>query len=124
MAGDNGNGSRSRWSVDQLKEFSDTRIAALDELRKADAQRVDERIDALKEAVLLAHATAKEAVNKAETAVNMRLEGLNESRATINDLVTQMKNRGEGSRVGQANLWGYILGAAGLLSVIWNNLKP
>lgn len=128
-----------------LRDHVDSRLDALE-------RHVDSRIDALEkylvtriEAVDVASATAngmaKQAVDKAEVAVERRLEGLNELRGLVSDYQKTLLPRTEadtwftsfredlnklekaqtartGRSAGLAAGWAYLIAAVGLLSVI------
>jgi gas vesicle protein len=57
----------------------------LTSLINAAERRSDARFDAMKDMVETAFETAKEAISKAETATDRRLEGMNEFRDTLSD---------------------------------------
>lgn len=54
-----------------------------------------ERIKAVKQAAELAYATAKEAVAKADAAMEKRLDGMNEFRKTVGDQAERSPTRAE-----------------------------
>jgi hypothetical protein len=66
-----------RWTFETLKRYLETRI------------------DSLKENVALALANSDKAVNKAETAVDRRLESMNELRGALNDQAAKFITRAE-----------------------------
>ena len=131
------------------ERFED-RISSLKELINSNIQAVKESsalaLSASKEAINAAFAASKEAINKAENAATDKAHDMNEWRATMTDLVTKYMLRNEAgdkfdaqseliralqskvadtesSKHGQSNLWGYIVGAIGVLAMLWDKLK-
>lgn len=108
-------------------------------------RRYSERFDAQEKAVAAALAAAKEAVLKAEQASEKRFDGVNEFRATLSDQAATFMPRKEaqaesamlrekidttntllsalsgrvdtliGARTGATDMWGWIVGAVGVL---------
>jgi len=117
-------------------------LAIMDEREK----RYNERHAALEKSFLLAMSSADKAVQKAETAIERRLEGVNEFRATLADqqrllmpraevevIVNSMNERiGElkrqidtlqSERQGIKGGWGYAVGVVGLVLVILSIMR-
>lgn len=99
------------------------------------------RFVAMEKATVAALAAAQRAVEKAEIAVEKRLEGMNEFRGTLSDQASMLMpraeaenrlttlservaalssriDRGEGKGSGLSAGWGYLVGAVGLLGSI------
>ena len=124
----------SGWTVDTLHEHLDVRMADKD-------VRDQQRFDAQSQAIAAALQAAKEAVAKAETATEKRFESVNEFRAQLADLVARLLprneydtahqaliekisdlasriDRTEGKATGGRDLWGYLVGAVGIVVAI------
>lgn len=105
----------------------------------AQQQALQAALQAAKEAVANALSAAKEAVDKAELSINERLKLTNELRGTVEDQrntfatketlnlidekVSVLENRLNEMRAsteGANNLWGYIIGAIGIVLIIGN----
>lgn len=99
------------------------------------------RFVAMEKATVAALAAAQRAVEKAEIAVEKRLEGMNEFRGTLSDQASMLMpraeaenrlttlservaalssriDRGEGKGSGLSAGWGYLVGAVGLLGSV------
>lgn len=121
----------TQWTVETLREH-------VAELMTAEREKNEVRFQAMKESTTTALAAAQRAVEKAESAVEKRLEGMNEFRGSLADqarllmpraeadsrmaqLAEQLKNlasrvdRQEGRGSGLNAGWGYLVGAVGLL---------
>ena len=124
-------------SLNALEE----RVAALDRLMEAKFVTFQVLVSSQAEKVKLALDAADKAVSKAEQATEKRFESVNEFRASLADqsatLVTRTEfiskveavaeklsdltdrlNRAEGKGAGIGALWGWIVGAIGLLSTV------
>lgn len=124
-------------SLNALEE----RVAALDRLMEAKFVTFQVLVSSQAEKVKLALDAADKAVSKAEQATEKRFESVNEFRASLADqsatLVTRTEfiskveavaeklsdltdrlNRAEGKGAGIGALWGWIIGAIGLLSTV------
>jgi len=98
-----------------------------------------QRFDAQEKAVASALAAAKEAVLKAEAASDRRFESVNEFRQTLTDQAATFAPRAEvdlrfaslekdrdhsaGRGAGLNAMWGYVVGAAGLVVAVVALLK-
>jgi hypothetical protein len=89
-----------------VKNMIEESITRLDDLRKVEVRRIDEKIDAndakyqiqfvdSKEAVLAALVATKEAINKADVANEKRFDSVNEFRNTLADQQTKLLTRTE-----------------------------
>src|ERR1035437_6161810 len=89
-----------------VRAMVDESSQRLDDLRKCEVKRIDEKIDSndkkyqiqfndSKEAVLAALASTKEAINKAEQANEKRFDAVNEFRSTLSDQQAKLLNRTE-----------------------------
>jgi len=76
------NHSGSGWSLDTLAKFLTFKVEAVD-------SRITHQIEALKETINLSMAASEKAIQKAELAMDKRMEGANEIRAAMLD---QQKN--------------------------------
>jgi hypothetical protein len=117
-----------------LREYVDTRFSAQE-------KAVAAALAAAKEAVAAALAAADRAVAKAEASSERRFEGVNEFRASLNDqsrllmprseseqamrsmtekidVLTARVNARDDRGAGAGNLWGYIVGAVGLVAAL------
>lgn len=117
------------------------RVAALDRLMEAKFVTFQVLVSSQAEKVALALNAADKAVSKAEQATEKRFESVNEFRASLADqsatLITRAEfiskveavaeklsdltdrlNRAEGKGAGIGALWGWIIGAIGLLSTV------
>lgn len=131
-----------------LDERQTQHWAAHDAAHTAKGNQMDERLEAqrresraLDESFRIALNSAKEAVEKAETATEYRFKSVNEFRATLTDQTARFiprvevdsrvqamgdkiidlsarMDRADGKGIGIAAIWGVILGGAGLLSII------
>lgn len=111
------------WTVSTLREY----LMAL--LAEADL-RYQQRFDAQTKAVEAALLAAKEAVIKAELAMEKRFDGVNEFRETLSDQAaqfvtlaqfTELKervDRSEGKSSGLNAGWGYLAGAVGAVAAV------
>lgn len=114
-----------------LREHLEALIEALD-------RRVEQRIADQERAVGLVALSAKEALVKAETAIERRLDLLNEFRGALHDQTATMMPRAEieprlhlaetrldkaEGRGGGLNAgWGYLVGVVGLAAAFWSVL--
>ncbi len=117
------------------------RVAALDRLMEAKFVTFDVLVRSQAEKVALALTAADKAVTKAEMATEKRFESVNEFRASLADQTTSLvtktefgakvdslaeklgditdrMNRAEGKGAGAGALWGWIVGALGVLSAV------
>src|ERR1035437_207791 len=89
-----------------VRAMVDESSQRLDDLRKCEVKRIDEKIDSndkkyqiqfndSKEAVLAALASTKEAINKAEQANEKRFDAVNEFRSTLSDQQAKLMTRTE-----------------------------
>jgi len=120
-----------QWTVETLREHFTS-------LMKLESDKNDVRFQAMKESTTTALAAAQRAVEKAEGAVEKRLEGMNEFRGSLADqarllmpraeadsriyaLGEQLKDlasridRQEGRGSGLSAGWGYLVGAVALV---------
>lgn len=77
----------------------------LDKIEALEA-RVMDNIQFRKDVIAISITAQKEAVEKAEASINIRLESMNEFRGQMKDQVAQFPTRNE--------LWGYLTGAGGV----------
>ena len=126
--------NEAQWSLESLHAFL---LAVLDERDRRYGQRFDDLETALRAAL----AASEKAIGKAEAATERRFEGVNEFRATLSDQASNFITRAEAEgglmrsaerlqdltdrvtriegRSGGLNAgWGYLLGAAALVSVL------
>lgn len=108
--------------------------------------RLEESQRNQKEAIASTLAAADKAILKAETAFEKRLDGVNEFRATLSDQQRNLMPRAEcelkfndidksldqirnnlsnkyGQKTGGQEVWGYVVGAAGLIALIVSFFK-
>jgi hypothetical protein len=135
--------SRMEAHIKDVMEEKDRRY----EQRFLDSQTaIDAALKAADKAVTAAMTAAEKAVQKAETASEKRFEGVNEFRNTLADQQRTLMPRaeaefrsnaldsridvlekaniaGRGQRLGMVQLWGYILGAIGIISFLLERLK-
>ena len=89
-----------------VKAIVEESVQRLDDLRKAEVKRIDEKIDShdikyqiqftdSKDAVQAALTATKEAINKADQANEKRFDAVNEFRATLGDQQTKLITRTE-----------------------------
>jgi vacuolar-type H+-ATPase subunit I/STV1 len=89
-----------------VKNIVEESVTRLDDLRKAEIRRVDEKINLndikyqiqfadSKEAVTAALTATKEAINKADQANEKRFDAVNEFRSTLSDQQTKLMTRTE-----------------------------
>ena len=141
----------SEWTIETLKEYIDTLIAAQD-------KAVGVGLNAQRTAIDAALTSQKEAVIKAEAAAEKRFESVNEFRAQlatqqstfvtraeydaelravksgldtyIKSVITKIDdlqdrlNRSEGRNSGIKDVWGYVIGAAAVGGFIIKVLFP
>lgn len=92
----------SSWTVDSLSTHIQALLNARDvmwmELRKSDQDISQQRFAAQRELTLQAMESAQRAINKAEIAVEKRLENTNEWRAAMNDRDVKLLPRMEYDR--------------------------
>ena len=137
---------RHNLDVERLED----RISSLKELINSNIQAAKESsllsLNASKEAIGAAFAASKEAINKAENAAADKAHDMNQWRATMTDLVTRYMLRNEATdkfetqaslirdvqtkindvnsnKHGMTSLWGYIVGAIGLIAMLWDKIK-
>lgn len=96
----------SDWTTGTLKILQDSNIATLKELLESEIcairktisesdRRYEQRFDAQEKATMVAIGSAKEAVNKAETANERRFDAVNEFRGQLNDQANTFLPRSE-----------------------------
>lgn len=116
--------------VEGNKEITDAKFVTFRTLVDSQAEKVKLALDA-----------ADKAVSKAETATEKRFEGVNEFRGQLADQtatlvsrsefhtkseslaeklsdLTDRINRNEGKNTGISNVWGWVVGAAGMVSAV------
>lgn len=76
------------WTIETLKEHFDTLLAER-------AARAEERYHTAQQSTAMALAAAEKATSKAEQAIEKRLEGVNEFRATLADQQRTLMPRAE-----------------------------
>ena len=145
MAPKSGNGHGARWTFESLKDFLESLVEANDrryEQRFNDSQTaVDAALVSVDSARVAALLAVKEAVQKQETASEKRFESVNEFRATLADQQRMLMPRIEAEQriqalekqleilrtgfverraqgAGMREMWGYIIGAIGVLLAI------
>jgi hypothetical protein len=122
--------TESQWIVDTLKEFFDSKIAYERQISDERDHRYEDRFNSQENAVVVALAS-----------INRRLDLLNESRQTIADMIATSPSRaevktsfaaietelkhintrldlGEGTHAGRGSMWGWVVGAIGLVALI------
>lgn len=103
-------------------------------LVEANDRRYSELRESDQRAITSALAAQKEAITKAETAIEKRFDGVNEFRSTLSDQALHLMPRTEcelrlkaleeiqQKRIGMGQLWGFIIGAIGLLALIYSTV--
>ena len=131
----------SGFTVDTVRETLRNEIHALRELINERDRRYEREWQAVSKSTEVAMTSAQKAVEKAEAAVERRLEGMNEFRGSLADQarllmprseaesrMTEMSkqlamlssriDRGEGRGSGLNQGWGYLIGAIGAIGGI------
>lgn len=78
-----------------VKSMIEESTQRLDDLRKVEVKRIDEKIDANDEKYQIQFNDAKEAINKADQANEKRFDSVNEFRNTLADQQTKLLTRTE-----------------------------
>jgi hypothetical protein len=130
-----------------MASLSNSELDSFKELMEERDKRYSQRADSQDKAVATALATSKEAILKAETATDKRLEGLNELKGmaqdqaatfarisevnlrfdAVNKTVEQLSDtikQKVAATSGMKELWGYIVGAVGVLLAVAAIISP
>ena len=130
--------SVSGWTTDTSREALRAELQSLRDLMNERDKRYERERESIEQSTRVAMSSAQKAVEKAEAAVEKRLEGMNEFRGSLADqarllmpraeaesrmlemgkqlaMLSSRIDRGEGRSGGLNAGWGYLVGGVGLL---------
>lgn len=135
--------SSPRSDIDWLKDVMETRFASVGDRFAAVERETARALSAIQAETASALKYSEKAVEKAEMASEKRFEGVNEFRAALNDnarllmprveaeqrfnglsdkidVLTKKVSDRDQQKIGAGNIWAYIVGAIGALSILWS----